>query len=314
MAVLFWCSNETMQTCKQEVRRKRNRERWRSENPDWDKGLDKKCEWCNKEFKTSPRYKNTKFCSNKCRDIFNSRVVKGHREIAVVSAERKVKKEIREKKLKEERLSNTKNKICNECGEVFATHITNKLTCSTKCSKKRKNRLSYMYSSKRLNNNNIIDKDISLEVLYKRDKGICYLCGDKCNYSDCVRTETTFTSGKTYPSIDHIVPIARGGKHAWDNVKLAHHYCNSMKSDILPSEYFGKEITINVDEAYALARKVSQRKKKVYQYNLEMKLLNAYESTAEAGRRTGIPSKSIQKCARKEINTTHSFIFKYKQN
>lgn len=306
----MYCSD----TCTQEARRKRNRERWRKENPDWNKDLNKKCEWCNKEFEASPRHKHAKFCSDKCRDTFKSRVTKGHREIAVVSAERKAKKEIREKKLKEEKLANIKNKICSECGEEFATHIANKLTCSTKCSKKRRNRLGYMYSSERLNDNNIVDKDISLEVLYKRDKGICYLCGGKCNYDDYVKTETSFTSGKTYPSIDHIIPIARNGKHAWDNVKLAHHYCNSMKSDILPSEYFGKEMTIDVDEAYALARKVSPRKKKVYQYNLDMVLLNVYESTAEAGRITGIPSKSIQNCARGQYTTTNGFIFKYEQN
>lgn len=313
-ALTKYCS----EVCSDEARKIRNRERWRKENPDWNKGADKKCEWCNKEFEANPRHKNTKFCSEKCRYTFRSRVVIGYREKAVVDAERKAKKEIREKKLREERLArrlaNTKNEICSECGEEFTTHIANKLTCSTRCSKKRRNRLGYMYSSERLNDNNIVDKDISLEVLYKRDKGICYLCGGKCNYDDYVKTETSFTSGKTYPSIDHVIPIARNGKHAWDNVKLAHHYCNSMKSDILPSEYFGEEITIDVDEAYALARKVSPRKKKVYQYNLDMMLLNTYESTAEAGRKTGIPPKSIQNCARGEVKKTHGFIFKYEQN
>ena len=25
--------------------------------------------------------------------------------------------------------------------------------------------------------------------------------------------------------------LARGGKHAWENVKLAHHYCNTIKNN-----------------------------------------------------------------------------------
>ena len=36
----MYCSD----TCTQEARRKRNRERWRKENPDWNKDLDKRCE------------------------------------------------------------------------------------------------------------------------------------------------------------------------------------------------------------------------------------------------------------------------------
>jgi 5-methylcytosine-specific restriction endonuclease McrA len=34
-----------------------------------------------------------------------------------------------------------------------------------------------------------------------------------------------------YPSIDHIVPLAKGGNHTWNNVQLAHHYCNTLKRD-----------------------------------------------------------------------------------
>jgi 5-methylcytosine-specific restriction endonuclease McrA len=32
-------------------------------------------------------------------------------------------------------------------------------------------------------------------------------------------------------SIDHIVPIARGGEHEWDNVQPAHLGCNIQKND-----------------------------------------------------------------------------------
>lgn len=36
---------------------------------------------------------------------------------------------------------------------------------------------------------------------------------------------------KAYPSIDHIIPVSHGGTHTWDNVELAHRYCNGVKSD-----------------------------------------------------------------------------------
>ena len=43
----------------------------------------------------------------------------------------------------------------------------------------------------------------------------------------------TFISGNNYPSIDHVIPVSKGGTHTWDNVKLAHRHCNTMKSNDL---------------------------------------------------------------------------------
>ena len=80
-------------------------------------------------------------------------------------------------------------------------------------------------------NNAVVDRDISLDKLYSRDKGICYICGEKCDFKDYEERNGHFIAGSNYPSIDHIIPIARGGKHAWDNVKLAHHKCNTNKRD-----------------------------------------------------------------------------------
>ena len=34
-----------------------------------------------------------------------------------------------------------------------------------------------------------------------------------------------------YPSIDHTVPVSKGGTHTWDNVQLAHFYCNRVKGN-----------------------------------------------------------------------------------
>ncbi|MFC9724785.1 HNH endonuclease [Bacillus cereus] len=34
-----------------------------------------------------------------------------------------------------------------------------------------------------------------------------------------------------YPSIEHIIPVSKGGTHTWDNVKLDHRKCNYLKSN-----------------------------------------------------------------------------------
>ena len=106
------------------------------------------------------------------------------------------------------------------------------MTCSEECRRKRRNRLASIRSDKRINESNLVDADITLERLYERDKGICHLCGTECNYNDNIITsEGHFIAGETYPSIDHVIPISKGGKHSWENVKLAHHKCNTNKRD-----------------------------------------------------------------------------------
>lgn len=243
-----YCSEE----CFKEERRKRNRESMRKANPP-KPDVTIKCEWCGLLHIVPPRTAHqARFCSDDCRDTWWSREVYGHRPREEVNQERKIKRIKRERKLnkvrerkrairslgytlklvaKEKRVKEL-TRACDECGETFYDPNPVPLTCSKECSKKRRNRLGRLYMNDRYNKDNLIDKDITLEKLYKRDKGICYICGDKCNYNDNeITKEGYFIAGGTYPSIDHVIPISKGGKHSWNNVKLAHCYCNTIKSD-----------------------------------------------------------------------------------
>lgn len=219
--------------CTDEARRKRNRERWREANPEWDKGINKVCEWCGKEFTVPARNAHiARFCSDKCRDTWHSREVKGHGTQDKYLKERKKQKQERRIKLKKERIQKIKTVKCLWCGKRFETIIQAQVTCSSKCSHKRRNRMAWERKEGRLNESNIVNKDITLEKLYQRDKGICHLCGGKCNFDDInITEEGYYITGKTYPSIDHVIPIAKGGKHSWNNVKIAHHRCNTLKRD-----------------------------------------------------------------------------------
>ena len=77
----------------------------------------------------------------------------------------------------------------------------------------------------------MVDKDITLKEVARRDNDICYLCGHPVDWNDCSNDNGVFLVGPNYPSVEHVIPIAKGGKHAWDNVRLAHCYCNTLKSD-----------------------------------------------------------------------------------
>jgi 5-methylcytosine-specific restriction endonuclease McrA len=52
-------------------------------------------------------------------------------------------------------------------------------------------------------------------VVYERDKGICHICGEPI-------------AGQKWET-DHKIPLAKGGKHSYDNVGLAHRTCNRKK-------------------------------------------------------------------------------------
>jgi 5-methylcytosine-specific restriction endonuclease McrA len=70
------------------------------------------------------------------------------------------------------------------------------------------------------------DSSVTLAKLIKRDGLRCALCGEMCDPKDHSWSQY---SGPMYPSIDHIVPMSKGGGHVWANVQVAHIICNSEK-------------------------------------------------------------------------------------
>ena len=61
---------------------------------------------------------------------------------------------------------------------------------------------------------------VTLTYLIQRDKGRCGICGG------VVRAKR----GPMRPSIDHITPLASGGRHELSNVQLSHYRCNLSKN------------------------------------------------------------------------------------
>lgn len=58
---------------------------------------------------------------------------------------------------------------------------------------------------------------ITLKDLARRDKDLCGICKTVVKPPD--------------RSIDHIVPMSKGGDHVWSNVQLAHERCNKSRQD-----------------------------------------------------------------------------------
>lgn len=74
---------------------------------------------------------------------------------------------------------------------------------------------------------------VSLQSQYQKFKGLCQLCGCK--------TEMLKQYEPHQASVDHIVPLSKGGLHVEGNLQLACIMCNSKKADVLPD---GKQLLL----------------------------------------------------------------------
>lgn len=228
------------------------------------------------------------------REYWKKRTVYGSKEGYFAELARQ--KEERDRARHERHESRKRIVECDVCGIKFITYNPQQKRCSSKCS------LS-LRRDKRLTETNTIDKNITLPRLYKRDGGFCYICGLKCNWEDKdVRDDGTVVYGLTYPTIDHVLPLAKGGKHSWKNVKLAHWVCNIRKSD---------DITDAVADGTEVITSGRTLPKKTLQYDAEGNLIHVYSSTAEAEKVTGFKRKQIQNCARGETLTYRGYVWKY---
>lgn len=117
--------------------------------------------------------------------------------------------------------------FCKQCGTLFIP-TSRSVYCSEQCRKRENNKRCRDKRLRRLKHL-IVDNDITLEALAKRDNNICWLCGKPVDWDD-INADRSI-AGNDYPSIDHVVPLVNGGEHSWSNVALAHRICNSIKSD-----------------------------------------------------------------------------------
>jgi len=119
---------------------------------------------------------------------------------------------------------------CVVCGELFTSSYSTQKYCSTKCKEKSK-RKNHSYRSRCRHYGVYYDSSVTREAVVERDNNICQICGKICDPSD----KRWGSSGPNYPTLDHIVALAKGGPHTWENCQCACGWCNSNKRD-LPME------------------------------------------------------------------------------
>lgn len=118
-------------------------------------------------------------------------------------------------------------KVCKQCGCTFYSQHPNAKYCSKRCKNRKKQRGNSIRSRCR-KYGVFYDSTVKPEVVIERDIGICQICGKVCNRDD--RRWGAF--GPDFPTVDHIVPLAKGGTHTWGNVQCVCAICNSYKRDV----------------------------------------------------------------------------------
>jgi 5-methylcytosine-specific restriction endonuclease McrA len=112
---------------------------------------------------------------------------------------------------------------CEECGELIAPHRKmDTRFCSEACQRRVSHRRH------RARNRNAFVETVDPLVVLERGDNVCGICGGDVDPGDF--------------HIDHIVPLARGGLHNYENTQPAHPRCNWAKSareDYVPAGVTG---------------------------------------------------------------------------
>lgn len=179
--------------------------------------VDLKCKTCGSIIRKSfVSVRHGYACCDVCKqkEIEERRAKKKTERAEKVRRDRDIRKY---KKLFEKQTEQTTLKSCPICNTFF---IGNNVYCSEKCSHQNKWNMKDGYRHK-----------FPLDEVYKRDNGICYLCGGTCDWNDYEEKDGVIVYGNNYPSRDHVVPKSKGGANDWSNIRLAHRICNSLKAD-----------------------------------------------------------------------------------
>ena len=115
---------------------------------------------------------------------------------------------------------------CERCGTLFVRqcgYVENKecVLCS-KCIKWKHNKTGKLNRDKRVKAQQAGDR-INPMTVFRHDKWICQMCGIDCKFKPAPHPHCA--------TIDHIVPLSKGGAHSYQNVQTLCHTCNSSKSD-----------------------------------------------------------------------------------
>ena len=168
--------------------------------------LVKTCNWCDERFETNR--KQAKFCKKACR--------------YAMSAAIKAKATFAQHAANPRRFDFD----CDRCGQIVLTdkHVTRGKygRYCRNCSLVKRRESYRIKTAKRQKITNPIR--ISADVIIERDGNVCHLCDGEIDLS--LPRNSRFGA-----TIDHVVPVSKGGADTLENMRLAHWICNIKKGN-----------------------------------------------------------------------------------
>lgn len=133
------------------------------------------------------------------------------------------------------------HKQCDICGNEYSLDgkRIDSLCCSDECQREmaRRNYASKMKSDplfvlkvrsneykRKARKKNAFLEEVDRDYVMARDKWTCHLCKEKI-------PKNAAWPDRLFGTLDHIIPLAKGGKHSYANIKAAHLTCNCSKND-----------------------------------------------------------------------------------
>lgn len=119
-------------------------------------------------------------------------------------------------------------RTCMHCGREFAGNNKQLLHCSASCSDATKTLRNWKHlNARRARERGALVEKFDRVEIFERDGWICGICNEPVD------------PGLAHPdpmsaSLDHIVPVSRGGKHSRANTQCAHLTCNVRKGISIP--------------------------------------------------------------------------------
>lgn len=190
------------------------------------------CKQCGKGFTRHRKGGGSRcvFCSKACEKAFRSE--RKAKRLAFEDEQIRLLWQRREREREERKLEvlTLRMRYCDICGLEFETRTEGRnKTCSERCFtisyKKMKARARRL---RRARKKGVGCEKYDSDDIFKRDKWMCWLCGEK---TDATKPAPHPDS----PTIDHVIPLSKGGPDSPTNVHCAHFSCNVNKSDIVVS-------------------------------------------------------------------------------
>lgn len=207
-----WCHVELMQ-----VKRAGNPRRYcsrqhagmylNSKKPKAEK-VEKVCLWCSKTYITN--LKKSKFCSSRCRNACSN------------------DKQVKATQAKHAANPRRFDFDCDRCYQIVQTDKpVSRGAYGRFCRNCALVRRRERYRIKTANRQKITNPiRISADVLIERDGNNCHICLTEIDLS--LARNSRFGA-----TIDHVIPVSKGGADTLDNMKLAHWICNIKKGNKL---------------------------------------------------------------------------------